>query len=104
MELIKFTGLNNEQIGYLKSNPETKALLTEKGWLEPPITKKVKIKQADGTFGAAIPYSTDAKYIDVDLAVITNGDLKGTVTLEEVLYRMQNEIDTTLNNIIGGSY
>ena len=103
-KLKEVLGLNEDQINYLISNPEIKNLLQEKEWIPPSITKKVKIKKADGTFGAAIPYSTDAKYIDVDLAVITNGDLRGTVTLEEVLYRIQNKIDTTLDNIIGGSY
>ena len=101
---IKDLGFNEQQVAYLLSNPETKQILQNKGWIPPSITKKVKIKQADGTFGAAIPYSTDAKYIDVDLAVVTSGEQTGTLTLEEVLYQMQNKIDTTLDNIIGGSY
>lgn len=91
-------GLNDEQIAYLKSNPETKALLADKGWLEPPITKKIKVMQKDGTFSPFIHYGTEAKYVDV---IDPNGKKH---TLEEELISFQQYIDRTLDNLIGGSY
>ncbi len=98
MELIEYTGLNDEQIKYLKSNPETKALLTDKGWLNPPITKKIKVMQEDGTLSPFIHYGTEAKYID------TVNPYGYKVTLEEYLIYLQQYIDRTLDNLIGGSY
>lgn len=98
MELIEFTGLNNEQIEYLKSNPETKALLIDKGWLEPSVTKKIKVMQEDGTLSPYIYYGTEAKYID------TVNQYGQEVTLEEYLIYLQQYIDRTLDNLIGGSY
>lgn len=91
-------GLNDEQIAYLKSNPETKALLADKGWLEPPITKKIKVMQKDGTFSPFIYYGTEAKYVDV---TPPNGQKR---TLEEQLIYLQQYIDRTLDDLIGGSY
>lgn len=91
-------GLNDEQIAYLKSNPETKALLADKGWLEPPITKKIKVMQKDGTFSPFIHYGTEAKYVDV---IDPNGKKH---TLEEQLIYFQQYIDETLDSLIGGSY
>lgn len=91
-------GLNNEQIAYLKSNPETKALLVDKGWIEPPITKKIKVMQEDGTLSPFIHYGTEAKYVDV---TAPNGQKR---TLEEQLIYLQQYIDGTLDDLIGGSY
>lgn len=98
MSSLKDLGLNNEQIAYLKSNPETKALLADKGWLEPPITKKIKVMQKDGTFSPFIHYGTEAKYVDV---TAPNGQKR---TLEEELISFQQYIDGTLDDLIGGSY
>lgn len=98
MSSLKNLGLNNEQIAYLKSNPETKALLADKGWLEPSITKKIKVMQKDGTFSPFIHYGTEAKYVDV---TAPNGQKR---TLEEQLIYLQQYIDGTLDDLIGGSY
>ena len=98
MSSLKDLGLNNEQIAYLKSNPETKALLADKGWLEPPITKKIKVMQKDGIFSPFIHYGTEAKYVDV---TVPNGQKR---TLEEQLIYLQQYIDGTLDDLIGGSY
>lgn len=98
MSSLKDLGLNNEQIAYLKSNPETKALLADKGWLEPPITKKIKVMQEDGTLSPFIHYGTEAKYVDV---TAPNGQKR---TLEEQLIYLQQYIDGTLDDLIGGSY
>lgn len=97
---LKYLGLNDEQIAYLKSNPETKALLINKGWLKlnPQITKKMKIMQEDGTLSPYIYYGTEAKYVDV---IAPDGK---KYTLEEELISFQQYVDSTLDNLIGGSY
>lgn len=96
---LEYLGLNDEQIAYLKSNPETKALLQSKGWISPPITKKIKVMQENGMLSSDIYFGTDAKYIDVSDSVT------GTeTTLEEVLIALVQTVDETLNNLIGGSY
>lgn len=95
---LRYLGLNDEQIAYLKSNPETKALLIDKGWLNPQITKKIKIMQENGTLSSFIYYGTEARYIDVTTPY---GETK---TLEELLIYLQQYIDSTLDDLIGGSY
>lgn len=62
------------------------------------LTKKLKIKQQDGTFGADIPYGTEAKYVDT---VDADGN---KITLEENLQQLKAYIDNEINNIIEGSY
>lgn len=98
MTPLEKLGFNNEQISYLKSIPEIKQSLQEKGWLKPPVTKKLKIKQQDGTFGVGIPYGTEAKYVDT---IDADGN---EITLEENLQQLKAYIDNEINNIIEGSY
>lgn len=62
------------------------------------LTKKLKIKQQDGTFGADIPYGTEAKYVDT---IDADGN---KITLEENLQQLKAYIDNEINKIIEGSY
>lgn len=91
-------GLSSNQISYL-STTKYASTLQAKGWdiednyVEPKIVKTLNMKLADGTMDLAV-LSTDAEYIDME---------DGT-TLEETIQNLKEYIDSSISNILGGSY
>lgn len=58
-------GFNNEQVNFLLTNSDAVNALQENGWLPKTVSKKMKVKQTDGSF-STVYFGTSADLIDTD--------------------------------------